>query len=197
MLCQGLSLDEAQALFNANDRVSEAGREVIDASATQTNTGVSITNDNEDVNFKLHNSPMTSEVLSDSLLNAGILSGHQFNVGNRPINISKRETCPNRMSTNCRILMHFRHLHHLTTTCHYLILKPCCHLNCLAYHSNVTTCHCYHETNCLAYQSVTTCHWYHQTNCLASQRVTTCHHYSSVMTCHCLSNLTTITVIQV
>jgi hypothetical protein len=60
LLCQGLSLDEAQALFNANDCVSEAGREVIDASATRTNTGVSITNDNEDVDLKLHNSPMTS-----------------------------------------------------------------------------------------------------------------------------------------
>jgi hypothetical protein len=82
LLCQGLSLDKAQALFNAKDRVSEAGREVIDTSATQTNTGVSITNDKEDVDFKLHNSPMTLEVLSDSLFNAGILSGHQFNAGN-------------------------------------------------------------------------------------------------------------------
>jgi hypothetical protein len=82
LLCQGLSLDEAQALFNANDRVSEVGRKVIDASATRTNTDVSITNDNENVDFKFHNSPMTSEVLSDSLFNAGILSGHQFNVGN-------------------------------------------------------------------------------------------------------------------
>jgi hypothetical protein len=81
-LCQGLSLDEAQALFNANDHVSKAGREVINASATRTNTDVSVTNDNEDVDFKLHNSPMTSEVLSNSLFNAGILSGHQFNVGN-------------------------------------------------------------------------------------------------------------------
>jgi hypothetical protein len=56
--------------------------EIIDTSAIQTNTGVSGTNDNEDVDFKLHNSLMTSEVLSDSLFNVGILSGHQFNVGN-------------------------------------------------------------------------------------------------------------------
>jgi hypothetical protein len=35
LLCQGLSLCEAQALFNANDRVPEAGREVIDTSAIQ------------------------------------------------------------------------------------------------------------------------------------------------------------------
>jgi hypothetical protein len=46
----------------------------------------------------------------------------------------------------------------------------------------------YHQTNCLAYQSVTTCHWYHQTNCLTYQWVMTCHRYSSVTTCHCLSN---------
>jgi hypothetical protein len=82
LLCQGLSLDEAQALFNANDCVSKAGREVIDASATRTNTGVSVTNDNKDVDLKLHNSPITSGVLSDSLFNAGILSCHQFNVDN-------------------------------------------------------------------------------------------------------------------
>jgi hypothetical protein len=91
-----------------------------------------------------------------------------------PIIISKRATCPNPMSTNCRILMHFWLLHRLTTTYHYWILKPCCHSNCLAY---------YHS-------SVTTCHWYHQTICLASQSVMTCHRYSSVTTCHCLSNLT-------
>jgi hypothetical protein len=56
LLCQSLSLNEALALFNANDRVSEAGREVIDASVTRTNTDVSITNDNEEVDLKLHNS---------------------------------------------------------------------------------------------------------------------------------------------
>jgi hypothetical protein len=39
------------------DRESEAGREVIYASTTQTNIGViSITNDNDNVGFKLHNS---------------------------------------------------------------------------------------------------------------------------------------------
>jgi hypothetical protein len=44
LLCQGLYLDKARALFNANDHVSEIGREVIDASATGTNTDVSVTN---------------------------------------------------------------------------------------------------------------------------------------------------------
>jgi hypothetical protein len=82
LLCQGLSLDKAQALFNANDRVSKAGREVIDASATRTNTDVSITNDNENVDFKLHNSPMTSEVLSNSLFNVGNLSNYHLKAGN-------------------------------------------------------------------------------------------------------------------
>jgi hypothetical protein len=80
LLCQGLSLEEAQALFNANDHVSEADREVINASVTRINTDISVTNDNEEVDLKLHNSPKTSEVLSDSLFNAGILSGHQFSV---------------------------------------------------------------------------------------------------------------------
>jgi hypothetical protein len=101
LLCQGLSLDKAQALFNA-----------------------------------------------------GILSGHQFNVGNLSNYHLKAGNLSESHSTNCRILMHFWLLHRLTMTCH-----------------------CYHQTNCLAYQSVTTCHWYHQTNCLASQRVTTCHCY--------------------
>ncbi|KAL3794455.1 hypothetical protein ACHAWO_000238 [Cyclotella atomus] len=101
-LCQGLSFDEVQVQFNESDvglisvdRESEAGREVIYASTTRTNIGViiigiyasttqtnigviSITNDNDNVGFKLHNSLLTLEVLSDSLFNSGELSGHQF-----------------------------------------------------------------------------------------------------------------------
>jgi hypothetical protein len=189
LLCQGLFLDEAQALFNANDRMSKAGREVIDASATRTNTGVSVTNDNEDVDFKLHNSPMTSEVLSDSLFNAGILSDHQFNLG---------------ILSNCYHLkagdLSKLHVHKLSdfhaslassSSDDNLSLSDSQALSPFKLSGRVTTCHCHRHSNSLAYQSVTTCHWYHQTNCLASQRVTTCHRYSSVTTCHCLSNLTT------
>jgi hypothetical protein len=123
LLCQGLSLDEAQALFNANDCVSEAGWEAIDASATLTNTGVSVTNDNEDVDFKLHNSPMTSEVLSNSLFNAGTLSGHPFNVGN----LSNYHLKAGDLSKS-----HVHKLlnsHAFLASCHYRILKPCRHSN--------------------------------------------------------------------
>jgi hypothetical protein len=186
LLCQGLFLDEAQALFNANDRVSKAGREVIDASATRTNTDVSVTNDNEDVDYKLHNSPMTSEVLSDSLFNAGILSDHQFNVGN----LSNYHLKAGNLSESHVHVQSDSHAFLASSSSDDNLLENR-HSSCLAYyHSNVTTCHCYHQTNCLAYQSVMTCHWYHQTNFLASQRVTTCHCYSSVTTCQCLSNLT-------
>jgi hypothetical protein len=93
LLCQGLSFDEVQVQYNENEvglisvtRESKAGRAVIDASATLTNIGVSITNDNDNDNVgsKTHNatssSPMISEVLSDSLFNAGKLSSHQLNV---------------------------------------------------------------------------------------------------------------------
>jgi hypothetical protein len=91
LLCQGLSFDEVQVQYDENEvglisvtRESEAGGAVIDASATLTNIGVSITNDNDNVGSKTHNatssSPMTSEVLSDSLFNAGKLSSHQLNV---------------------------------------------------------------------------------------------------------------------
>jgi hypothetical protein len=185
LLCQGLSLDEAQTLFNANDRVSEAGREVINASATRTN-------DNEDVDFKLHSSPMTSEVLSDSLFNTGILSSHLFNVGN----LSNYHLKAGNLSKS--------HVHKLSDSHAFLAsslsddnlslsdsqaLSPFELSGILSFKCD-DLCHCYHQTNCLAYQSVTTCHWYHQTNCLASQRVTTCHRYSSVTTCHCISNLT-------
>jgi hypothetical protein len=66
-------------------RESEAGRAVIDASATRINIGFRVNNNNDNVGFKFHNattnSPMKSEVSSDSLFNEGILSGHQYNVG--------------------------------------------------------------------------------------------------------------------
>jgi hypothetical protein len=191
LLCQGLSFDEVQVQYDENEVglisvtcESEAGGAVIDASATLTNIGVSITNDNDNVGSKTHNatssSPMTSEVLSDSLFNAGklsshqlnvdILSGLQFNVGN----LSSYHLKVGDLSQS--------HVHKLSDShaslassssdddrCHYWILKPCCRLNCLAYQTSVTTCHCHRHSNCLA--------------CL--QSVMTCHCHSSVTTYHC------------
>jgi hypothetical protein len=134
--------------------VSEAGREVINASATQTNTDISVTNDNEDVDFKLHNSPMTSEVLSDSLFNAGTLSGHQFNVGN----LSNYHLKAGNLSE--------LHVHKLLDSHAFLAssssddnlslsdsqaLSPFELSGILSFKCD-DLCHCYHQTNCLAYQ---------------------------------------------